>query len=231
MMRTRDPEIVWEMLRKQSGKTQVFVSEFVQTHYQHILDGLDSNNVHALRRVRKSIRKERQELKKYRRRELIGLRRTPNEVSIERNTWFHLTANADQQYMYCLNRMLDPIIEHVDNGFSPIPKEYREEYEPMRRNITELLKASTEMISTGRYDKYDKVLRDADSCKDKLSTMRKNLLDTMTDDANNPNLSASLIYLNTLQESQELLSIMRHHLRATNKFTSLDASTSIDDLA
>ena len=75
-----------------------------------------------------------------------------------------------------------------------------------------------QMISTNKYDKYDDTLRIADECKDELSTMRKGVIDRMYRDNDNSTLKVSLLYLNILQESQEFLSIMRHQLRAANKF-------------
>ena len=65
-------------------------------------------------------------LKKCRRQEMLALKRCPEDISIERNTWFHLGMNSDQQYIYCLKRMLEPIKEHVDNNFSPLPQLYVE---------------------------------------------------------------------------------------------------------
>ena len=40
----------------------------------------------------------------------------------------------------------------------------------------------------------------------------------MQSDRDETNLKISLVYLNILQESQEFLSIMRHQLRAANRF-------------
>jgi hypothetical protein len=62
------------------------------------------------------------------------------------------------------------------------------------------------------------VLDAAEKCKDDLSVLRKNMLDNIQQSENMPNIQVSLVYLNLLQESQEFLSIMRHHLRAAYKF-------------
>ena len=74
------------------------------------------------------------------------------------------------------------------------------------------------MLSSGRFLSYDEVLAEADRVKDDLSTLRKHHLDRMQRDYDNNNLKISLVYLNILQESQEFLSIMRHQLRAANRF-------------
>jgi hypothetical protein len=218
MMRSRDPEIVWDLLRKHVGRTQAFVSDFSLKQYENVIEGLENQNLKLLRRAHKELKEEGDILKKYRKREFLALRRAPLDMAIERNTWFHLGANSNQQYIYCLRRMLDPIMEHVDNNFSPISEEYISDYLPVRRTIEELMKATSDMISTGRFGRYDEVLNTADSCKDELSVIRKRQLDRMQKSKSAGGLQMALVYLNVLQESQEFLSIMRHQLRAAYKF-------------
>jgi phosphate/sulfate permease len=218
MMRTRDPELVWDMLRRHVSKTQSFVNHFAQKEYNRIADGFINQDVKALRRSLKEIRNEQNELKKYRRQELLGLKRSPADIAIERNTWFHLGANSDQQFLYCLRRMLEPIKEHVDNNFNPLPTEYAQEFESVRHKINDLMRMTQDNIDTANYDEYRNILAEADACKDELSLIRKRHIDRIQQTDNNKMLQVSLVYLNFLQESQEFLSIMRHQLRAAKKF-------------
>ena len=218
MMRTKDPEIVLDLLEKHVSRTQSFVSRFALEQYCLILDGLTSENRHLLRRCKRELDNEHDLLKKYRRKEMLALKRVPVEVAAERNTWFHLGANSNQQFIYCLKRLLEPVKEHVDNNFNPIPRLYAEEFTPVRHRIEELMKRSESMLSSGRFVAYDDVLTEADRLKDELSAVRKSHLDRMQSDRDNANLKISLVYLNILQESQEFLSIMRHQLRAATRF-------------
>ena len=65
---------------------------------------------------------------------------------------------------------------------------------------------------------YRDTLALADKCKDELSVVRKRHIDRITEMKDNNLLQISLVYLNLLQESQQLLSNMRHQLRAAKKF-------------
>ena len=80
------------------------------------------------------------------------------------------------------------------------------------------MKATCEQIETGRYDNYRQILADADTCKDNLSVLRKKHIDRMQQSSDNSLMQVNLLYLNVLQESQQLLSNMRHQLRAAKKF-------------
>lgn len=218
MMRTRDPEIVWDLLLKHVGRTQSFVTKFVLDNFNNIIDGLENEKPKVLRRCQNELKGEQELLKKFRRQELLALKRVPTEIAIERNTWFHLGINSSEQFLYCLLRMLDPIKEHVDNNFNPLPKAYIEEFAPIRSAINDLMKQTETMISTAQFDNYREILAVADECKDELSVVRKRHIDRIQESHDNSRLQVSLVYLNILQESQQLLSNMRHQLRAAKKF-------------
>ena len=218
MMRSRDPEIVWDLLRRQVSRTQSYVCHFALNEFNLIMDGLANENTRNLRHANKDLKKEQDMLKKFRRQEMLGLKKSPIEIAIERNTWFHLGANSNQQFIYSLRRMLEPIKEHVDNNFNPLPAEYIKEFAPIRQKINDLMRMSCELIETGRYDSYREILAEADACKDELSVLRKKHIDRIQHMTDNTLMQISLVYLNVLQESQEFLSVMRHQLRAAKKF-------------
>lgn len=218
MMRTHDPELVWDMLQKRVSDTQCNMNRYALDMFNKIMDGFAGQNVRELSRCRKSLHKEQDNLKKYRRQEMLGLKKSPLEIAIERNTWFHLGANSDQQFIYCLRRMLEPVREHVDNNFNPIPNEYIHEFQPVRQKVNDLMHMTQGMIANGKYDDYRDILSEADLCRDELSTLRKGLIDHIQQSSGTQMLQVSLVYLNILQETDEFLNIMRHQLRAAKKF-------------
>ena len=218
MMRTHDPELVWEMLRNHVRNTQSKVCRLALEEYNNILDGFNKERVKTLRSSDKSLRKELDVLKKYRRQELLGLKKSPMEIAVERNTWFHVGINADQQYIYTLRRMLQPMKEHVDNNFNPVPETYVNEYENVRRRVNDLMKMTCEAIETNRFEQYRGVLAEADMCKDELSVIRKEHINRMQKNKSSKTIQIDMVYLNLLQETQQLLSVMRHQLRSAKKF-------------
>lgn len=218
MMRTRDPEIVWEMLCKHVRDTQSKSCRYALEQYNQILDGFNNRKVSGLRKSESGLKKNLSLLKKLRRQEMLGLKKSPVEVAVEKNTWFHVGANSDQQYVYTLRRMLAPIKEHVDNNFNPVPEAYIKEYEPVRNTVNDLMKMTCDEIETNRYDQYRSILAEADTCKNQLSVIRKVHLNRIQTASDNKNLQVDMVYLNILQETQQFLSVMRHQLRSAKKF-------------
>lgn len=217
IMRSNDAEIVWDLLKKHISRTQSDTCRFVSEQYDIILDDLASENLKGLRTTQQLLKAKQEALKKVRHREFVAMHRIPEDVALERNTWFHLGANSDQQFVYCLKRLLEPIKEHVDNNFTPIPDNYTDEFQPLRIRIGELMSETCEMLSTCSFDHEKRVLEEAEFCKKELSVLRKTHIDRMQRRSSISDYKVSLIYLNILQESRELLSIMRHQLKAGRK--------------
>lgn len=217
MMHSHDPEEVWELLKTHVANAQTSVCSFVLNQYNHILNGLLNENYDELNSVQKELANKQEELKRLRRKEFLSMRRIPRDIAIERNTWFHLGVNSNKQYIYCLIRILEPAKEHVDNHFNPLPEPYRIEFKAFQERINELMKQTATMLERKDFEGYKDVLREADLYKDELSALRKNLIERLHHSEDSSLYNILQVYLNLVQESQELLSIMRHQLRATQK--------------
>lgn len=217
IMHSHDAEIVWDLLRKHISHTQSNTCRFTAEQYNRILDGLTTENLKGLRATQLLLKDKQEELKKVRHREFVALHRIPEDIALEHNTWFHLGANSNQQFIYCLKRLLEPIKEHIDNNFNPVPAAFMEEFRPIRNRIGNLKDETCEMLTTCSFDHEKRVLEEAELCKKDLSALRKTHIDRMQRRTGTADYKTSLIYLNILQESQELLSIMRHQLKAARK--------------
>ena len=79
------------------------------------------------------------------------------------------------------------------------------------------MKQTATMLERKDFEGYKDVLREADLYKDELSALRKNLIERLHHSEDSSLYNILQVYLNLVQESQELLSIMRHQLRATQK--------------
>lgn len=218
MMRTQDPVILWDLLSKHVSRTQSYMANFAIEQYKMIIEGFVTDKPSLLRHAARDLHNEKTILLKYRRQELLALRKAPMDIAIERNTWFHVGINASQQYIYVLRRMLDPIKEHVDNNFTPITPELVEEYQPIYRKVIDLISQTEKTIATGRFENYRQVLDEAEQFETELSSIRKQHIDRIQMAEGNETFQLSLVYLNLLQESEQLLTNMRHQLRAAKKF-------------
>ncbi len=219
LLTSKSKEEVRSLLSQHIASNETEFMDYAIQTYQQITDGFINENLKSLRRADNSLKNKKAELKKIRRKEMIGMRRVDKEVAIEKNTWFHLASNSTQQILYCLRRICEPCEEHVDNSFSPIAQERVKEFVPLRDMLTYLLNRAKATFASGNYAEVDKIRMECDKLKDSLSRTRKLQMNRMQDEKDN--LVVSYVYLNLLQESQEMVSSLRHLLRAARNFQTI----------
>lgn len=217
MMRSKDKNEILTLLRIHVKETLSSYLRYTEETYTQITDGFMNEDLKLLRKAESKTDDQRKMLKKRRRKEILGLRRIPIAIAIEKNTWFHLGSNSCEQMLYCLKRILDPCKEHVDNNFNPIQKNCIDEFLPIRQELCNLMERTCKAIDSNDYTDADDILKKGDDLKNKISFLRKEQMNRMQESAN-ATLKASLVYLNILQETQELVSIWRHLLRASRFF-------------
>lgn len=217
IMNAKDKAECWGLLKKHVCATQQEMLDFVWKTYEDVVNGFVDEDLKTLRRAVKRIDAEKSRRKKLRQRELVGMRRIDKQISLEKNTWFHLASNSGEQMLYCLKRMSEPCKEHVDNNFNPLSRECIEEILPVKKKIVDYLMRSERIVEDRDYEHIDALLAEEEAYKQQLSEMRRAQEDRIQMDLSQ-GLKVSLVYLNLLQETQELLSDLRHYLRAFKRF-------------
>lgn len=217
MMASKDKAEVLSLLRLHVKETLTDYINYTEQAYMQVTDGFINEDLKQLKKVMSSTDDQKKMLKKRRRKEILGLRRIPIPIAIEKNTWFHLGSNSCEQMLYCLKRICEPCKEHVDNNFNPISKDCIAEFLPIREELCQLMDRTQTVIENNNYAEADDILIKGDALKNKISALRKQQMNRMQE-ADSTSLKASMVYLNILQESQELVSIWRHLLRASRFF-------------
>lgn len=216
LVRCHDKQQTWQLLIKHVSQTQSELIDFAQKALNGIVNGMMNEDVRSLRQASHAIEDEKGKWKRYRRKEILGMRKIDYMLAVEKNTWFHLGCNNCTQIIYCLKRMLEPVMEHVDNNFNPLPDNYKSELDPLLNDVCNYLERTKGMISSGDFNTADELLVEGNAIKSRISQIRHQQQDRMQRE--DSNIKVSLLYLNTLQEMQELVSMMRHLLRASKRF-------------
>ena len=217
LITSKDKEERWTLLRQHVNNTLVAEMTFTNETYRQITDGFINENLKALRKAVSNTDSQKEMLKK----------NTPQRDSgsaphrqlyrhRKEHLWFHLGSNSCEQMLYCLKRICDPCKEHVDNKFTPLSERATNEFIPVRDEMTALMARATEVLANKDYTQTDALLREGALLKNKISTLRKQQMDRIQE--RDVNVKASMVYLNVLQESQELVSCWRHLLRADRMF-------------
>ena len=210
IVRSSDKAECWILLRQHVALTITHQLQLVAETYKSMTDAFFYEDYRTLKRTAAVTENQRKDIKRQRRKQIMAQRRIDPMLSIEKGTWYFLTINSLAQMVYCLKRMGEPCLEHVGNNFSPVPSKYIQEFIQMRNEILQLFNrachAETMALIRG----------DAEKLQSQLSDYRRTIIHDIQ--AKQLNIESMTVFLNLVQESQQLLSGLRHTVRGANKF-------------
>ncbi|MDO4191311.1 MAG: inorganic phosphate transporter [Bacteroidales bacterium] len=220
IVHSQNQQETWMLLCEHIRQGNADRLQFVVSTYEKSTNAFLTESYSPLRKGSTLIDEERKELKRQRRRELIGMQRIDPLVATERNTWYYLGINSCQQMLYSLKRINDQIREHVGNNFKPLPEEYHEQFVDTRNNVVKLFEQTLAMLSSGDFTDAEKLRKECEDLQAQMSSDRKKMLDTMQNER--ANITTLILTIHIMQESQELLGSLRHMIRGMNKFAGAD---------
>lgn len=216
MLTSENKAEIWPLLRLYLAEQHARFLRFARESYDTATSGFVRDDAKALNAVERALVKHKDVLKSARRKETLCLRRTPAEVAIEKSAWFHLANNCCMAIVYNLRRIAEVCREHVDNNFRPLPERFVVEFAPLRGKVEDLFSRAVELIENPDSERTAAVRKDCDRVKDEISELSRNVYEHLREgDAGN--LTVSYVYLNILNETQEIISNIRKLLRASVK--------------
>jgi MFS superfamily sulfate permease-like transporter len=200
----------WALLRRHVSYTTELHLKQVTECYEVLTTAFFYEDYRVLKRTTTQTESLRKDIKRLRRKQIIALRRIDPVLSVEKGTWYFLIINSLSQMVYCLKRMGEPCREHVGNNFSPVPSSYANEFLVIRNEIVHLFNRSLTIDNTSQ------IRDDAAKLQSTLSVYRKRVIHDIQ--TKRLNIESMTVFLNLVQESQELLSALRHTMRGESKF-------------
>jgi len=219
ILNTEDKEQTWNLLRIYISEQQKNYLKFAAKTYQDVTDAFVKDDVKTLTRADRLLYKEKAVLKNIRRKETLCLRRVPVDTAIEKSAWFHMANNSCQSINYSLRRITEVSREHVENNFKPLPVGYRDEFIPIRDSILESFAEAADMVVDGDNRTIAALRKKLEDIKDAISEECHRVY-VHIHNGEPDNLTVIYVYLNMLQESQEMVSSLRKQLRASSKMKS-----------
>lgn len=221
ILSTEDKTEAWNMLLIYIFEQQHKFLTYANEAYRSITDAFINENARALGKADSSLFRQKNVLKNARRKETLCLRQVSRETAIEKSTWFHLSNNSCMSILYNLRRIAEICKEHVENNFLPLPKQYTAEYELIRTRVSTLFDDTLDVMDTGAEEAIPVLRRHCDEIKDTISDAYHRLHDQLRE-GDTASMTVVYVYLNMLQETQEMVSSVRKYLRAIAKLRDSD---------
>ena len=184
--------------------------------YKDITDGLFEENVKILRKSSNDLKQEKVRLKNLRRKETLCLRHIEPEEGLRKSAWFHMVFNSMEQLYYSIRRICEPLYEHVDNHFSPLPQKYIDEFTVQRDRTAKIIRGIADLCKAGDYSDLRNFDKEISEMQVEFSNLRKSLMVDIQNE--NVNLTVAYLYLNLLQESEQITIELQQMSRSSRKF-------------
>lgn len=213
---TKNKNETWHLLLLYITEQQQDFIAYAEEKYRTITSAFISENAGILGKTESSLAKRKIILKNTRRKETLCLRHLTREMAIEKSTWFYLSNNLCMNILYNLRRINEVCKEHVENNFLPLPPRYATEYELLRTRISTLFNDTLALMQSGDIEAIGVLRRHCDEIKDIVSDTYHRAHDQLRD-GDTSVVGVLYVYVNMLQETQEMVSSIRKYLRAFAK--------------
>jgi len=216
ILATEAPTEVWPLLRIYISEKQKMFLEFGASVYDEVISGFIGENTKLLSRAEKQLVDEKEVLKGQRRKLTLCMRKVIPQIAMEKSTWFHLSNNMAMSMTYNLRRINEVCKEHVDNNFNPLPVQFHDFLSGVKERIKDIFMDSVKAVDVDNPETIDELRRRCEAVKQELSKHSREVYDHLQN-GDAANMTVAYVYLNLLQESQELVTSLRKMLRASGK--------------
>ncbi len=216
ILSTDDKAETWNLFLMYITEQQQKFMSFASESYERITSAFIGERAGVLGKSENLLLRQKDILKSARRKETLCLRQLSHETAIEKNAWFYLSNNCCMGILYNLRRINEVCREHVDNNFCPLPSGYVADFEMIRGRVGTLFADVLAVMSSGMTDTIPALRRRCDETKDVISATYHRL-QKQIHEGDPAAMTVIYVYVNVLQETQEMVSGIRKYLRAYAK--------------
>ncbi|MBR2946967.1 MAG: inorganic phosphate transporter [Bacteroidales bacterium] len=224
IVNTDDPQVVWSLMKQHVEKNILNQIEYTSVTYTQFVDALLDENRKGLKKLQSSLSTQMLTFKTTRRKEIIALKKCDPMITLQANTWFHISANNTIQMMYALKRVIEPCKDHIENNFNPLPNDCRDNLQIVRKSLIELFDKGlnySESLKKGNTESPAAIIREISTFKSAITQTLDQEMIRLRGEQSNTNISTYMLYQTILQESQQMADSLKHLLRAYYKLYSI----------
>lgn len=224
IVNTDDPQVVWSLMKQHVEKNILNQIEYTSVTYTQFVDALLDENRKGLKKLQSSLSTQMLTFKTTRRKEIIALKKCDPMITLQANTWFHISANNTIQMMYALKRVIEPCKDHIENNFNPLPNDCRDNLQIVRKSLIELFNKGlnySESLKKGNTESPAAIIREISTFKSAITQTLDQEMIRLRGEQSNTNISTYMLYQTILQESQQMADSLKHLLRAYYKLYSI----------
>lgn len=216
LLNSTNNEETLRLLRLHTREELGRVFAFSEENFDRIVTSFFSENLRGLRKSMGAIKFEKQLLKQMRRIGTVAMSRLNNKTLLEKGLYYYQGNDFASELVYCIDRMCEPALEHIDNNFNPLSEGQKEEFSAISGRIVEMIRSCREKLEENDYDDFKEDLRNSNLLNNQLSALKREELQRIQ--SHSSSIKVSLVYLTMLQETQNVVTYITNLMKVSMKF-------------
>lgn len=213
---TKDKREALSLFREHSRDELCDVLNFASDTFNRSVHGFMDENLRELRKVMSAIEEKKSYLKQVKRVGTLGVTQLEHDIAIDKGLYYYQGNDFASEIVFSIRRLTEPGKEHVDNHFSPLCEVQKEDFGKMTDEIVSFLNRSSVMIESNDYHRMDDLIAESVDLTAKLTLLKKEELKRIQGQSGSTKVS--MVYLNMVQEAQNVVSFTANLLRVSRKF-------------
>ena len=213
---TKDKREALSLFREHSRDELCDVLNFASDTFNRSVHGFMDENLRELRKVMSAIEEKKSYLKQVKRVGTLGVTQLEHDIAIDKGLYYYQGNDFASEIVFSIRRLTEPGKEHVDNHFSPLCEVQKEDFGKMTDEIVSFLNRSSVMIESNDYHRMDDLIAESVDLTAKLTLLKKEELKRIQGQSDSTKVS--MVYLNMVQEAQNVVSFTANLLKVSRKF-------------
>lgn len=213
---TKDKREALSLFREHSRDELCDVLNFASDTFNRSVHGFMDENLRELRKVMSAIEEKKSYLKQVKRVGTLGVTQLEHDIAIDKGLYYYQGNDFASEIVFSIRRLTEPGKEHVDNHFSPLCEVQKEDFGKMTDEIVSFLNRSSVMIESNDYHRMDDLIAESVDLTAKLTLLKKEELKRIQGQSGSTKVS--MVYLNMVQEAQNVVSFIANLLKVSRKF-------------
>lgn len=216
LMNTNDSSEALVLFREHTRNELESVLVFAGEKFDKSVHGFMNENLRDLRKVLAAIEEQKFHLRQVKRIGTLGVTQLDRAIAVEKGLYYYQGNDFASEIVFSLRRMTEPCKDHIDNNFKPLNDAQKDEFGKMADEVITFISRCMLEIKRNDYTAFDQIVEKAVSISNALTQLKKNELKRIQGQSGSTKVS--MVYLNMIQETQNVVSFTSNLIKVSRKF-------------
>lgn len=180
------------------------------------VEGFIHENLKELRRVLSEIKERKVHLKQVKRVGTLGVTQLDHDIAVEKGLYYYQGNDFSSEIIFSLSRLAEPCKDHIDNNFNPLSEVQVQEFSHETEVVISFINRCADMIHKNTYVGFEDLVNESGELYNQLIALKKGELKRIQGQTGSTKVS--MVYLNMIQEVQNVVSFTTNLLKVSRKF-------------